>query len=166
MCSFSPRCVRVPIYNSRIVTFTCMHANVTVVIDVLMVVYDQTWENWDMVSLHDQLALDIRPRCWPRVLKLTRPRLIHFEHPRSTSVLNIQHYLIMIQWIALQHLAKLLQTLPLHIPSSIHNWWSCILNCLSLSSSTKDCGQSEDMELCAWHMLKVLKFGKVCWPNI
>ena len=39
-----------------------------------VVVYDKTWENWVMLSLHGQLhvALDIWPWCWLRVLKLTR----------------------------------------------------------------------------------------------
>ena len=36
---------------------------VTVVIDVLVVVYNKTWENRVVLSLHGQLVLDIRPRC-------------------------------------------------------------------------------------------------------
>ena len=52
------------------VTFTCTYTNVTVVIDVLVVVYNKTWENRVMLSLHGQLVVDIRPRCWLRVLKL------------------------------------------------------------------------------------------------
>ena len=64
----------------------------------------KTWENRVILSRHDQVALDIRPRCWLRVLKLTRLRLISFEHPQSTSRSNIQSYLIMTQWITLQSL--------------------------------------------------------------
>ena len=45
------------------VTLTCTNANETVVIDVLVVVYNKTWENRVMLSLHGQLVLDIRPRC-------------------------------------------------------------------------------------------------------
>ena len=45
------------------VTSTCMYTNVTVVIDVLVVVYNKAWENRVMLSLHGQLVLDIRPRC-------------------------------------------------------------------------------------------------------
>ena len=43
------------------VTLTCMNANETVAIDVLVVVYNKTWENRVMLSLHGQLVLDIRP---------------------------------------------------------------------------------------------------------
>ena len=50
------------------VTLTCTNANETVAIDVLMVVYNKTWENRVMLSLHGQLVLDIRPRCWLRML--------------------------------------------------------------------------------------------------
>ena len=45
------------------VTLTCMDANETVAIDVLVVVYNKTWENRVMLTLHGQLVLDIRPRC-------------------------------------------------------------------------------------------------------
>ena len=45
------------------VTLTCTNANETVAIDVLVVVYNKTWENRVMLSLHGQLVLDIRPRC-------------------------------------------------------------------------------------------------------
>ena len=45
------------------VTSTFMYTNVTVVIDVLVIVYNRTWENRVMLSLHGQLVLDIRPRC-------------------------------------------------------------------------------------------------------
>ena len=41
----------------------CTYTNVTVVIDVLVVVYNKTWENRGYVSLHGQLVLDIWPRC-------------------------------------------------------------------------------------------------------
>ena len=44
-------------------TVTSMCTNITVVIDVLVVVYNKTWENRVMLSLHGQLVLDIRPRC-------------------------------------------------------------------------------------------------------
>ena len=64
---------------------------------------DKTWENQVMLFLHGQLALDIRPRCWPRVLKLTCLQLVNFEHPLLTSLLNIQCYLIMTQWITFEH---------------------------------------------------------------
>ena len=84
------------------VTLTCTNANETVAIDVLVVVYNKTWENRVMLSLHGQLVLDIRPRCWLRMLKLTRLRLVNFYHPQSTSLPNIQHYLIMTRWITLQ----------------------------------------------------------------
>ena len=57
---------------------TCMYTNVTVVIDVLVFVYNTTWENRVMLSLHGHLVLDILPRCWLRVLKLTRLRLVNF----------------------------------------------------------------------------------------
>ena len=87
------------------VTLTCTNANETVAIDVLVVVYNKTWENRVMLSLHGQLVLDIRPRCWLRMLKLTRLRLVNFYHPQSTSLPNIQHYLIMTRWITLQKLA-------------------------------------------------------------
>ena len=53
------------------VSSTCTYANVTVVIDVLVIVCNRTWENRVMLSLHGQLVLDIRPRCWPGLLKLT-----------------------------------------------------------------------------------------------
>ena len=43
------------------VTSTCKYINVTVVVDVLVVVYNKTWENRIMLSLHGQLVLDIRP---------------------------------------------------------------------------------------------------------
>ena len=85
------------------VTLTCTNANETVAIDVLVVVYNKTWENRVMLSLHGQLVLDIRPRCWLRMLKLTRLRLVNFYHPQSTSLPNIQHYLIMTRWITLQY---------------------------------------------------------------
>ena len=45
------------------VTSTCTYTNISVVIDVLGVVYNKTWENRVMLSLHGQLVLDIRPRC-------------------------------------------------------------------------------------------------------
>ena len=45
------------------VTLTCTNANETVAIDVLVVVYNKTWENRVMLTLHGQLVLDIRPRC-------------------------------------------------------------------------------------------------------
>ena len=61
------------------VTSTFMYTNVTVVIDVLVIVYNRTWENRVMLSLHGQLVLDIRPRCWLRVLKLTGLRLVNFS---------------------------------------------------------------------------------------
>ena len=86
------------------VTLTCTNANETVAIDVLVVVYNKTWENRVMLSLHGQLVLDIRPRCWLRMLKLTRLRLVNFYHPQSTSLPNIQHYLIMTRWITLQYM--------------------------------------------------------------
>ena len=85
------------------VTLTCTNGNETVAIDVLVVVYNKTWENRVMLSLHGQLVLDIRPRCWLRMLKLTRLRLVNFYHPQSTSLPNIQHYLIMTRWITLQY---------------------------------------------------------------
>ena len=44
------------------VTLTCTTANGTVAIDVLVVVYNKTWENRVMLTLHGQLVLDIRPR--------------------------------------------------------------------------------------------------------
>ena len=85
------------------VTLTCTNANETVAIDVLVVVYNKTWENRVMLSLHGQLVLDIRPGCWLRMLKLTRLRLVNFYHPQSTSLPNIQHYLIMTRWITLHY---------------------------------------------------------------
>ena len=45
------------------VTSTCTYTNVTVVIDVLVVAYNKTWENRVMLSFHGQLVLDIRPQC-------------------------------------------------------------------------------------------------------
>ena len=45
------------------VTPKCTYTNVTVVIDILVVVYNKMWENRVMLSLHGQLVLDIRPRC-------------------------------------------------------------------------------------------------------
>ena len=63
------------------VTLMCTNANEAVAIGVLVVVYNKTWENWVMLSLHGQLVLDIRPRCWLRMLKLTRLRLVNFYHP-------------------------------------------------------------------------------------
>ena len=44
------------------VTSMCTYTNVTVVIDILVIVYNKTWENQVMPSLHGQLVLDIRPR--------------------------------------------------------------------------------------------------------
>ena len=67
-----------------------MHANIATVINVLLAVYNKTCENWAMLSLHGQLALDIWPRCGPKFLKLTRLQLINFEHPWSPSFPNIQ----------------------------------------------------------------------------
>ena len=93
------------------VTLTCTNANETVAIDVLVVVYNKTWENRVMLSLHGQLVLDIRPRCWLRMLKLTRLRLVNFYHPQSTSLPNIQHYLIMTRWITLQYTMEVYCTL-------------------------------------------------------
>ena len=90
------------------VTLTCTNANETVAIDILVVVYNKTWENRVMLTLHGQLVLDIRPRCWLRMLKLTRLRLVNFYHPQSTSLPNIQHYLIMTRWITLQYLLALI----------------------------------------------------------
>ena len=92
------------------VTLTCTNANETVAIDVLVVVYNKTWENRVMLSLHGQLVLDIRPRCWLRMLKLTRLRLVNFYHPQSTSLPNIQHYLIMTRWITLHSVYYLIHT--------------------------------------------------------
>ena len=66
----------------------------------------KTWENRVIRSRHTQIALDIRPRCWLRVLKLTRLRLVNFEHPQSTSRSNIQSYLIMTRWITLHYTVK------------------------------------------------------------
>ena len=40
------------------VTLTCTNANETVAIDVLVVVYNKTWENRVMLTLHGQLVLD------------------------------------------------------------------------------------------------------------
>ena len=54
---------------SRIITATCTHTKVMVVINVLEVIYNKTWENWVTLSLPGQPALDIWPRCWPRMLK-------------------------------------------------------------------------------------------------
>ena len=45
------------------VTSMCTYTNVTVVIDVLVVIYNKTWENRVMLSLHGQLVLDIWPGC-------------------------------------------------------------------------------------------------------
>ena len=45
------------------VTSMWLYTNVTVVINVLVVVYNKTLENWVMLSFHGQLVLDIRPRC-------------------------------------------------------------------------------------------------------
>ena len=92
--------------NVITVTLTCTNANETVAIDVLVVVYNKTWENRVMLSLHGQLVLDIRPRCWLRMLKFTRLRLVNFYHPQSTSLPNIQHYLIMTRWITLHYFNK------------------------------------------------------------
>ena len=44
------------------VASACTYTNVTCN-DVLLVVYNQTWENHVMLTLHGQLVLDIRPRC-------------------------------------------------------------------------------------------------------
>ena len=68
-------------------------------IDVLVVVYSRRWENHVTLSRHDQLTLNIWPRCWPRELTLTHLRHVNFEHPRSISQSNIEHYLIMTQWM-------------------------------------------------------------------
>ena len=54
-----------------------------------------------ILSHHDQLAFDIRPRCWPRLPSW----LVNFEHPQSTYLLNVQRFLIMTQWITLQYLS-------------------------------------------------------------
>ena len=45
------------------VTSSCTYTNVTVVVNVLVVVYNKTWENRVMLSLYGQLVLDIWPRC-------------------------------------------------------------------------------------------------------
>ena len=45
------------------VTSTRTYTNVVVVIDVLVVVYNKTWENRVMLSLHGQLVLDINQGC-------------------------------------------------------------------------------------------------------
>ena len=103
------------------VTLTCMNANETVAIDVLVVVYNKTWENRVMLSLHGQLVLDIRPRCWLRMLKLTRLRLVNFYHPQSTSLPNIQHYLIMTRWITLHN-----TTYAKHIHTSFQSRILCL----------------------------------------
>ena len=64
------------------VTSSCTYTNVRVVIDVLVVVYNKTWENRVMLSLHG-LA------------------------PSVNISADIQHYLIMTQWITLQRLSLL-----------------------------------------------------------
>ena len=69
----------------------------------LVVAYNKKCENRIILSDHNQEALDIRPRCWPRKPKLTCVRLVNFQHPWSTSQLNIQH-LIMTQSITVQYL--------------------------------------------------------------
>ena len=120
-------------------TLTCTNANETVAIDVLVVVYNKTWENRVMLSLHGQLVLDIRSRCWLRMLKLTRLRLVNFYHPQSTSLPNIQHYLIMTRWITLQTLVSW-KTI-LHVTSNLNRvvhpyihlrgkWFYSTLSCL------------------------------------
>ena len=64
MCSFSSHyvCPRANL-RSHIVTSICTHTNAMVVIDVLVVVYDKTWEIQVMLFLHGQLVQDIRPQC-------------------------------------------------------------------------------------------------------
>ena len=37
----------------------CTNTNVMVVINVSVIVYNQTWKNWFMLSLHGPLALDV-----------------------------------------------------------------------------------------------------------
>ena len=111
-------------WYSCIVTSTCTYANVAsyvvvnriawenfssqfsrrFAINALMIVYDKKKksENRVMLSHHGQLALDLRPRCWPREFKLTCLRLVNSEHPQSTSQLNVLCYLIVTQWITVQ----------------------------------------------------------------
>ena len=59
VCSFH-RYVRALIYSCLDVH---VHQRNSVVINVLVVVYNKTWENRVMLFLHGQLVLDIWPRC-------------------------------------------------------------------------------------------------------
>ena len=112
MCSFSS-------LHQFTVTSSYTYTNITVVIDVLVVVYNKMWENRAMLSLHGQLVLDIWPRCWPRVLKLTRLRHVNLAPSLNISA-DIQHYLIMTQWIILQYYWESLQKSG----SSVVELWS------------------------------------------
>ena len=58
----------------------------TFAIDILVIVYDKKWENRVTLSHHDQLALDSWAQCCLQ--------LVNLEHPRSTTQLNVQCYLI------------------------------------------------------------------------
>ena len=63
LCALFRRHGRAMSAHQFTVTSTCTYTNVTVVIDVLVVVYNKKWENRVMLSLHGQLVLDIWPRC-------------------------------------------------------------------------------------------------------
>ena len=65
MFSFSPRYVQYQFTVHTLLLPMCTHTNVPVVNGrFIVVVYDKTWENQVMLSLHGQLALDIRPQCF------------------------------------------------------------------------------------------------------
>ena len=81
-----------------------------IVIDVLVVAYDKKWKNQVILYLHGQVVLDIfclNVDQGPNFL----PQLINFEHSQSTSLPNIQHFLIMTERITLQPFTKALHLL-------------------------------------------------------
>ena len=85
------------------VTLTCTNANETVAIDVQWLFTINVGESgyaissWSASAGYSALDVDL----W--MLKLTRLWLVNFYHPQSTSLPNIQHYLIMTGWITLQY---------------------------------------------------------------
>ena len=76
---------------------TWMHVNVTVV-DVSVVVYNKTWENAGYAVSSWSASTGYLASMLTEVTKV--------EHPRSTSLPNIQCYLIMNQWITLQYTSR------------------------------------------------------------
>ena len=70
------------------------------------------------------------------VLKLTSFQLVNFEHPRSTSLSNIQCYLIMTQLITLQHIMPL-DSVRGQLFKSLRHWYYDVIHLWALDTLFK-----------------------------